>query len=217
MNTEPNLYAAAFLYGANIPGGKSVTRESVRSALERCKPSVTFNGIVGRPDSILLSCSTLATEDSVRRIVSESLDCPCVVIFAGTLERLVDAALASVQELGHSARPPYRVTSDGAEWELCLVLCSESLPPDADGQTWLFAPTTNAVALRVLERRALLARKRRHTPRGKRIMLGATLIDPWNRVLEGRGVTMPCLTSRTLNRVAEVVGAAKALRGLESP
>ncbi len=42
-------------------------------------------------------------------------------------------------------------------------------------------------------------------------MLGATLIDPWERVLEEKGVPIACLTSRTLNRVAEVVAAASTL------
>jgi hypothetical protein len=152
------------------------------------------------------------TEDSVRRAVSESLDCPCVVIAVGALERVVAAGLNSVRALGYRATPPYRVTSDGAEWELCLVLCSELLPPDADGETWLFSPTRNAEALDVLERRALLVRKRRHTEKGGRIMLGATLIDPWRRLLEEKGVAMACLTSRTLNRVAQVVALAKADR-----
>ena len=44
-------------------------------------------------------------------------------------------------------------------------------------------------------------------------MLGATVIAPWERVLEWQGVTVACLTSRTLNRVAEVVAAAKVLSG----
>ncbi len=209
------LYAA-FLYGTNIPHGKRVTQTGIESALRPLQPSVTFAGIVGRPDSILLRCDRLMTEDSVRRAVSETLDCPCVVISAGTLERLVAAALDSVRVLRYPANPPYRVTSDGAEWELCLVLCSESLPPNADGPTWLFSPTRTAVALKVLERRALLVRKRRHTERGGRIMLGATLIDPWERRLDEKGVTIACLTSRTLNRVAKVVGAAKTLEASTS-
>jgi hypothetical protein len=148
MNMKAGLYAA-FLYVANIPHGKKVTRRSIESALQRLKPSVTFKGIVGRPDSILLRCGGPATEDSdsVRRAVSESLDCACVVISTRTLERLVGAGLDSLVALGYPSTAPYRVISDGAEWELCLVLCSESLPPGADGQTWLFSPTRNAVAL----------------------------------------------------------------------
>ncbi len=73
MNMEAGLYAA-FLYGANIPHGKKVTRRSIESALQRLQPSMAFSGIVGRPDSILLRCGGSVTEDSVRRAVSESLD-----------------------------------------------------------------------------------------------------------------------------------------------
>ncbi len=39
------------------------------------------------------------------------------------------------------------------------------------------------------------------------------LIAPWERVLEEKGVTVACMTSRTLNRVAEVVAAERALSG----
>ena len=40
--------------------------------------------------------------------------------------------------------------------------------------------------------------------------MGAALFDPWEAVLEEKGVTVACFTSRTLNRVAEVVAAARA-------
>lgn len=211
MSTERVLYAV-FLYGANIPGGRTVTRESVESAVEHLRPAVTFGSIVGRPDSILLWCSGSSTEDSVRRTVSETLDCPCVAISVATVERLVDSALDSIRQLGYPTLPPYRVTLDSAEWECCLVLCSESLPPNTEGPMWLFSPTRNAVTLKVLERRALLTRKRRYTANRKRVMLGATLIEPWERLLEERGVAVTCLTSRTVNRVSEVATAANTLR-----
>lgn len=207
----PIVYAA-FLYGVNVPKGKQLTLLRVQSDLEPLQPALAFAGIVGRPDSLLLWSTSPRTEDSVRRAVSEALDCPCVVISTETLERVVDSALDTLRALGSPTAPPYRVTLQGAEWEWCLVLASEPLPEDADRPAWLFNPTKTAVALRVLERRALLARKRRYTETGGRIMLGATLIDPWAYVLERNGVSVACLTSRTLNRVAEVVTAARALR-----
>lgn len=201
----------AFLYGVNIPKGKQLTLLGVRSALEALQPALAFARMVGRPDSLLLRSTSPRTEDSVRRAVSEALDCPCVIISTETLERVIDSALDTLRALGSPAAPPYRVTLKGEEWEWCLVLTSDPLPPDADGPAWLFSPTKNAAALRVLERRGVLARKRRYTERGGRIMLGATLIDPWAYVLEKNGVSVACLTSRTLNRVTEVVAAARAL------
>jgi len=42
-------------------------------------------------------------------------------------------------------------------------------------------------------------------------MLGGALNDPWRRTLERNGLTVACLTSRTLNRVTEVVAAAAPL------
>jgi hypothetical protein len=83
--------------------------------------------------------------------------------------------------------------------------------------TWLFERTRTAVALACLERRALLARKRRFTPNGTRITLGNRLLDPWRRVLDANGVTVSCLTSRTLNRVAEVVEASARFERACSP
>lgn len=52
-STQPALYAA-FLYGANIPGGRQVTERSVEAALQPLQPSVTFAGALARRDSILL-------------------------------------------------------------------------------------------------------------------------------------------------------------------
>jgi hypothetical protein len=40
---------AAFLYGANIPGGKYVTEKGIQSALRPLQPSVTFAGVVADP------------------------------------------------------------------------------------------------------------------------------------------------------------------------
>jgi hypothetical protein len=121
-------------------------------------------------------------------------------------------ALVAVRGAALPEKAPYRVISDGVEWELCPVFSSDTLPLGAAGDRWLFCQTKNAVALAVLERRALLARKRRLTPKSTRVMLGTALNGPWKRRLESNGVTVPCLTSRTLNRVMEVVTAAIALR-----
>lgn len=203
----PPRVAAAPPYGVNIPGGLWLTRQSVERALQSL-PSLAFAGIVGRPDSFLVWGDASGTEDWLRRGVTEALDCPCVVIGIAGLQHVLGAALGALEVSGASPLPPYRLTFDGVEWEWCLVLCSEPLPPTAAEPGWLFPPTRNAVARAVLGRRALLARKRRRTTRGARIMLGATLIDPWTRVLEGQGTSVACLTSRTLNRVAQVVTAA---------
>lgn len=56
--------------------------------------------------------------------------------------------------------------------------------------------------------------KRRRTPSGTRVMLGDALNDPWKRTLARNGVVVTCLTSRTLNRVIEVIEtAARLLHG----
>lgn len=169
---------AAFLYCVNIPGGVWLTGEEVEGALARLAPAVTFAGIVGRPDSLLLWSSELATEDSLCRAVTEAVDRPCVVLSMTRLERITEAALDVLRGAGQTCAPPYRVTSDGVDCEWCLVLASDALPPGAVGHAWLFGPNMNAVAVTVLERRALLARKRRFNARGKRVTLSAVLNDP---------------------------------------
>jgi hypothetical protein len=204
------LYAV-FLYGVNIPGGRWFTSAAVESGLQPLRPAVAFAATVGRPDSLLVWSNDGMAEDSVRRAVTEALDCACVALSITALERITAAALAALRASGDACTPPYRVTADGTECEWCLVFASDALPPGAIGDEWLFKPTRNTVAMAIVERRALLARKRRLTPRGKRVMLGAALNDPWQRTLDHNGVTVACLTSRTLNRVAEVFAAAKSL------
>lgn len=148
----------------------------------------------------------------MRGAVSDALDCPCVVLSTAMVERLVDAAREAIRALGHPATPPYRSELEGVAAEFCLVLASEALPQDAEGERWLFRQTRNAVALMVLERRALLTLKRRHNARGSRVTLGSVLNDPWKKALAGNGVRMACLTSRTVNTLDKVATKARALR-----
>ena len=70
----------------------------------------------------------------------------------------------------------------------------------AAGLVALFMPALTALVL--------LARKLQRNARGTRVTLGDRLIVPWRRVLAANGVGVGCLTSRTLNRVEEVVAAA---------
>jgi hypothetical protein len=170
-----------------------------------------FARTIGRADSLLLWAYVPATEDSLRRAVTEVLNCPCVVFSVATLELVADAALAALRASGDACTPPYRVARDGVDCEWCLVLTSDPLPPDATAEAWLFGPTKNAAALAVLKRRALLARKRRFNAKGTRVTLGAVLNAPWSRALERNGAAVACLTSRTLNRIMEVVAAAARL------
>jgi hypothetical protein len=59
------------------------------------------------------------------------------VLSVRMLARIADAALLTLRASGEACTPPYRVTSDGAEYEWCLALCSEPLPPNAGGRQWL--------------------------------------------------------------------------------
>jgi hypothetical protein len=200
------MYVA--LHGRNIPGAPTLTEAKVRAALQRLPPSMTYLRIVGRPDSILIAASDTTTEENVRRAVSGALDCRCVAISTSLASRIVDGAVATLRALGAPITPPYRITTEGTEWEWCLVLASDALPAGLPDSTWLFERTTVAVAVAPLEHRALLVRKRRVNANGTRITLGSRLLDPWQEVLDANRVTVSCLTSRTLNRVEEAVGAA---------
>lgn len=203
---ENVVYAA--LHGVNIPGGIWLDEAKVRAALQRLPSSMTFLRIVGRPDSILIGVNGTTTEDDVRRAVSAAVGRGCVTISTRLASRIVDGAVAALHPLGDSATPPYGIMKEGTEWEWCLVLSSDVLPPGAPASAWLFDRTPTVVALTVLEGRALLARKRRRNQNGTRITLGNRLLKPWQAVLDQNGVTVACITARTLNRVAEVIAAA---------
>lgn len=196
------VYAA--LHGRNIPHAPTLTEAKVRAALQRLPASMTYLRIVGRPDSVLIG----ATEDDVRRAVSAAVDCRCVAISMSTTSRIVDEAVVALRAHGLPATPPYRITADGMEWEWCLVLSSETLPGGLPENAWLFEPTATVQALAVVGHRALLARKHRFTGKGEHLPLGNRLLHPWQKVLDANRVSVSCITSRTLNRVAEVISAA---------
>jgi hypothetical protein len=208
------MYAA--LHGVNIPGGLWLDDGKVRAALQRLPASMTFLRTVQRPDSILIAASDTTTEDDVRQAVTAAIGRACVAISITLASRIVDGAVAMLRTLGAPVAPPYRMIADGAEWEWCLVLASTALP-STPGHTWLFEPKPHVVAVAALEQRALLARKRRRNAKGTRITLGGRLIVPWGRVFDASGVSVACLTSRTLNRVEEVVTAAAPFERAASP
>jgi hypothetical protein len=208
------LYAA--LHGVNIPGGLWLDDGKVRAALQRLPASMMFLRTVQRPDSILIAASDTTTEDDVREAVTAAIGRPCVAISIAVASRIVDVAVATLRTLGAPDAPPYRIIADGTEWEWCLVLASEALP-NTPRRTWLFEPKPHVVAVASLEQRALLARKRRWNAKGTRITLGDRLIVPWRKVLNTNGVSVACLTSRTLNRVTEVVTAAAPFERAASP
>ena len=203
-----NKLFAAFLYGQNIPGCRYLSGLDVQAILRPLAPGIGFVKIVNRPDSILLLCDPSETEQSIREVFSSRFKCKSVVMDVESLRRMVRAAQRALQSIGHSADPPYRVKTDGAEWEWCLVLCSEQLPPSISMERYLGPASTNAVPARILNSRGLLVRKRRRNSFGTRVMTGAILIEPWERALKRNGIVPNCLTSRTLNQVDRVVRAA---------
>jgi hypothetical protein len=201
-----------FPYGWNIPGGVWFTRKKVQEALRPLAPGITFADIVDRPDSFLLWADSAATEDSLRRQVSEQVESGCVVVSIRSLTRLVSDALDTLKTSGLTVTFPYTLAIDGVEWEWCMVLCSERLPPSAHGSAWLYA-TDRAVAVAVVGRLGLLVRKVVSTPSGTRVMLGAALNEPFVSVLETHGVTVASYTSRRMSTLARVVERARSLSG----
>jgi len=199
------MYAA--LHGVNIPGGLWLDDGKVRASLQRLPASMTFLRTVERPDSILIAASDTTTEADVQQAVTAAIGRPCVAMSVRLASRIVDGALATLRTLGVPVAPPYRIIADGTEWEWCLVLASDVLPRTPP-LTWLFEPKPHVVAAAALEHRALLARKRRKNANGTRLTLGDRLIVPWRKVLDANGATVTCLTSRTLNRVDQVVAAS---------
>lgn len=143
MIRPPGQVMYAALHGRNIPGAPTLTEAKVRATLQRLPASMTYLRIVGRPDSILIGVSGTTTEEDVRRAVSAAVGCRCVVISTTLASRIVDGAVAALRTLGAPVTPPYRITTEGTEWEWCLVLSSDAtarragqyvaLREDADG------------------------------------------------------------------------------------
>ena len=193
-----NLFAA-FLYGLNIPGSRYVSGQDVQDMLCPLAPRIAFVRIVARPDSMVLRCDESITEQSLREALNDRLDCNNVVIAVESLCRVVKAAqnvLKSIEQIE-------------VEWEWCVVLSSEPFPSTFIEERSLFPQTTKVVPVCILDSRALLVRKRRLNPSGKRIMTGAILIKPWERALKRNGIVPNCLTSRTLSQVERVARAAE--------
>jgi hypothetical protein len=201
---------AAFLYGQNIPGRKYLSALDVEKVLRPLIPRICLLKIVTRPDSILLSCDSSETDQSIREALYALFGCKSVVIGIESLRRIVKAAQSALQSIGQPACSPYRLNCEDAEWEWCVVLCSESLPLRITEQRCFGTPSAEKVVpIGILDSRALLARKRRLNPSGTRIMTGAVLIKPWEQALHAQGIIPNCLTSRVLNQVEKVLLAAE--------
>lgn len=212
--TSGKLFAA-FLYGQNLPGRKYLSALDVEEIVRPLMPRICFLEIVTRPDSILLSCDPSETEQSIREALYAVLGCKNVVIEIDSLRRIVKTAQSALQSIGQPACSPYRIIYEDAEWEWCVVLCSESLPLRLTEKRCLGTYSAKmVVSIGILDSRALLARKRRWGPSGTRIMTGAVLIKPWELALKAQGIIPDCLTSRVLNQVEKVLFAAeKCLTG----
>lgn len=205
-----NTLFAVFLYGQNIPGRRYLTALVVEEAVRQLIPRISFLEIVTRPDSILLSCDPSETEQTIHAALSALFGCTSVVIEIESLRRIITAAQSALQAIGQPTFPPYRLNCEDAEWEWCVVLCSEPLPLKISEERCLGTPSAEKVVpIAILNSRALLARKRMRNSSGTRIMTGAVLIKPWERALKANGVTLNCLTSRVLNQIERVVLAAE--------
>jgi hypothetical protein len=211
-----NKVLAAFLYGQNIPGQRYLTGSHVDQRLRPFRPTLTFTGIVSRPDSVLVLCEPSITEQALGEILLTCLECKSVVIDGGVLDRIVKAAKDCLHAIGQPTRPPYRASIDDAEWEWCLVLCSEDLPPSVSDQACFGKFSRNVFPVQVVENRALLARQHGRNRSGTRVTLGSILNEPWKAALKQMGILPACLTSRTLNQAEKVALAAQKYMSLGS-
>ena len=210
MPLNSNNIFAAFLYGQNIPGRKYLSALNVEEILRPLRPRICFLNIVTRPDSILLSCDPTSTEQSIREDLYGLFGCKSVVLGIEPLRRIVQDAKSALASIGQPTHSPYRFDCEDAEWEWCVVLCSEPLTFKMTEERCFGTPSAaKVVPLAILDSRALLARKRRQSPSGTRIMTGAVLIEPWKEALKAEGLIPYCLTSRVLNQIERVALAAE--------
>jgi hypothetical protein len=207
---QPPRLIAVFLYGVNIPGGRRLDREALRSLLTPLPPGVEFVREVGDVDNLLFAVSAASemTEEELRLWLARRLRLNLITIPTEDLSEIKVEVEQELRRRRLPTRAPYRFTRDGAMWEIGLVLASDLLPEACDGEACLFGATTRTEALRLLRRRALLVLKRCATGDGTRIMWGSAVINPWAAVLRRHDAKVRCLSSRSLGAVARMLLAA---------
>ena len=197
---------ASFLYGVNIPHGVRLVQTELRLRLADLPHGVEFVRLVGDVDNLLFKAEGSA-ESSLRKLLGKRLDVNSVVISISTLTTILHETKKVLHSLGLPGSLPDHMEDHGIEWELGLVLTSEPIPSSVQGAAGLFSSKKNVVAIKVIAGRALLFHKRRSTDSGSRIMFGSTVIQPWARHLRRNGVTLGCMTSRSLGRIEEAINA----------
>ena len=210
LRRQPPRLLAVFARGVNIPGGRRLHREELRSLLTPLAPGVEFAGAVGDVDNLLFAVAAASemSEEDLSLWLTHRLRLKLVTIPREDLSEIMVEAEQELRRRSLPTQAPYRFTRDGAMWEIGVVLTSEVLPETLDSETCLFAATTRAKALRLLRRRALLVVKRRATRAGTRIMWGDVVIRPWSSVLQHHGARLRCLTSRSLGAITRTLSSA---------
>ncbi len=203
---------AGFLYGVNIPGGKWIRSGEVASKFAPLPDGLRFGQIVGDTDNLILLGDSRFDEAKLRAWLRERLEVESVVIQTAALAPLLEEIMRELKCRSYPLAAPYRVTRDRVEWELGVVLASDALPAFVRGPAALFEKTTNAVALLEVHGRVLLVEKRYQNARGEHLPWGSRVIDPWRRALRRQGVSVECLTSRSLGRIRDMVEVARGYR-----
>lgn len=205
LRRQPPRLVAVFLYGVNIPGGRRLHREELRSLFTPLPPGVEFAGESGDVDNLLFAVAAAAemSEEELRLWLARRLRLNLVTIPSTDLSGIMAEVEQELRRRRLPTQAPYRFTRDGAMWEIGLVLASDLLPEALDSEACLFA-TTRAEALRLFGHRALLVAKRCTTGAGTRIMWGSAVIGPWATVLQRHDARVRCLTSRSLRAPARM-------------
>lgn len=204
----------ALLHGRNIFGRGRLTNDEVRTTLQALTPRLTLRALVGQSGNLVFTVNATFDEAELRSDIERALSVHCVVIAAAPLKTIFEQAQAEVGSHSNSGDHPYRLTDNDVKWEFGLLVSSEELPTQISGPAELFPPTRAATAVQLIQYRALLVRKRLAADNGKRIPWGDAVNKPWADHLRAHRVSMSCLTSRSLTRIAQIVRAIDEVRSV---
>lgn len=185
-----------FLYGVNIPGRVWLKPEHGETRLRENSAGLAYVKCVGDADNLFIEVMG-QTEDTLASRLEALLGVKgAVVISLDRLRSVYATARARLVARGLPGKAPFVMSQDGAEWEFGLVFSSIDLPADAT-----IPAAKNARALEVIERRALLAQRRRVTDAGRRIM--------WGRHGD-RAATHPSWPPGEMDRMPDFAGPRQA-------
>jgi hypothetical protein len=188
-----------FLYGVGIPGGKKIDMPALPNLLANLPSGFQYQGSIGKSGNLLFWGPDDADAGKLQAIVKNRLCIECVVKTLPDLKKCLQRASKVLE------KPLLvQIQKSGVTWEIGVVLLSNPIPDGSSDSVWQYS-LKNAESICSLDSRTLLVKKRRTTSSGSRVMWGSTVLNPLQRQFRKHGISVGCLTSRSLNVIQQIV------------